>query len=93
MSLNDMREISLKLNKEHAIQKYYLILFLIDPAIVDIKRRTMLVVIIKMLCARIKIFFSELNCISIFIRTEHKSSSFSSTSFSSDDMVIEMNSV
>ena len=61
MSLNDMRDISLKLNKEHAIQKYYLILLLIDSAIVDIKRRTMLVVIIKMLYARIKIFFSELN--------------------------------
>ena len=54
-----MREISLKLNKEQVIQKYYFILFLIDPAIVDIKRRTMLVVIINMLCARIKIFFCE----------------------------------
>ena len=54
-----MREISVKLNKEHVIQKYYLILFLIDPAIVDIKRRSMLVVIINMLCARIKIFFCE----------------------------------
>ena len=52
-----MSEISLKLNKEHEIQKYYLILFLIDLAVIDIKRRTMLMVMIRTLCVGIQIFF------------------------------------
>lgn len=52
-----MSEISLKLNKEHEIQKYYLILFLIDLAVIDVKRRTMFMVMIRTLCVRIQIFY------------------------------------
>lgn len=42
-----MNEISLKLNNMHKLQKYYLILFLIDLVAIEIKRKTMLVTIIK----------------------------------------------
>lgn len=45
--LNAMNEISLKLNSKHEFQKYYLILFLIDLVAIEIKRKTMLVIIIK----------------------------------------------